>query len=88
MRPLGDVMVFMPPLSITAGCINGTVLLLEYAAQRGVRVRGYILNELEAESSPAAQTNARSLASLLPGRCLGVMRYEHPLPAEIKHLLS
>ena len=53
------------------GCINSTVLSLEYAAQRGVRVRGYILNDLEAESSPASQTNVRSLESLLPGRCLG-----------------
>jgi dethiobiotin synthetase len=71
------------------GCINGTVLSLEYAAQRGVRVRGYILNDLEAESSPAAQTNTRSLESLLPGRCLGVMRYGYPLPAEIgERLLS
>jgi dethiobiotin synthetase len=71
------------------GCINGTVLSLEYAAQRGVRIKGYILNDLEAESSPASQTNARSLESLLPGRCLGVMRYERPLPAEIcKCLLS
>ncbi len=71
------------------GCINGTVLSLEYAAQRGVRVRGYILNDLEAESSPASQTNARSLESLLPGRCLGVMRYGRPLPSEIcERLLS
>lgn len=71
------------------GCINGTVLSLEYAAQRGVRVRGYILNDFEAESSPAARTNVRSLESLLPGRCLGVMRYGHPLPAEIgERLLS
>src|ERR1700722_17282634 len=71
------------------GCINGTVLSLEYAAQRGVRVIGYILNDLESESSPASQTNAQSLESLLPGRCLGVMRYDHPLPAEIgERLLS
>ena len=65
------------------GCINSTVLSLEYAAQRGVRVRGYILNDLEPESSPAAQTNAGSLESLLPGRCLGVMRYGHPLSVEM-----
>src|SRR3984957_14098944 len=71
------------------GCINGTLLSLGYAAQRGLRVRGYILNDLEAESSPASQTNARSLESLLPGQCLGVMRYDHPLPAEIgERLLS
>lgn len=65
------------------GCINATVLSLTYAAQRGVRIKGYILNHLEAEYSPAAQTNARSLESLLPGQCLGVMSYKHPLPAEI-----
>ena len=65
------------------GCINATVLSLNYAAQRGVSIKGYILNDLEAESSPAAQTNARSLESLLPGRCLGVIGYRHPLPAEI-----
>src|SRR5580700_6054951 len=71
------------------GCINGTVLSLEYAAQRGVGVRGYILNDLEAESSPAVQTNAGSLESLLPGRCLGVMRYGHPLSVEAgERLLS
>jgi dethiobiotin synthetase len=65
------------------GCINATVLSLAYAAQRGVRIKGYILNDVETEYSPAAQTNARSLESLLPGRCLGVMKYEHPLPAEV-----
>ena len=65
------------------GCINATILSLAYAAQRGVRLKGYILNDLEAENSPAAQTNARSLESLLPGRCLGVTKYKLPMPAEI-----
>jgi len=71
------------------GCINATVLSLAYAAQRGVRIKGYILNDLETEYSPAAQTNARSLESLLPGQCLGAMKYKHPLPAEVcKRVLS
>lgn len=65
------------------GCINATVLSLAYAAQRGVRIKGYILNDLEAGYSPAAQTNARSLEALLPGQCLGVVKYKHPVPAEI-----
>jgi len=65
------------------GCINATVLSLAYAAQRGVRIKGYILNDLESEYSPAAQTNARSLESLLPGQCLGVMKYQLPMPAEV-----
>lgn len=65
------------------GCINATVLSLAYAAQRNVRIKGYILNDIEAEHSPAAQTNARSLESLLPGQCLGVMKYKDFLSAEI-----
>jgi dethiobiotin synthetase len=65
------------------GCINATVLSLAYAAQRGVRIKGYILNDVETEYSPAVQTNARSLESLLPGRCLGLTKYKHPLPGEV-----
>jgi dethiobiotin synthetase len=65
------------------GCINATVLSLAYAAQRNVRIKGYILNDIETEYSVAAQTNARSLESLLPGQCLGVMKYNDSLSAEI-----
>lgn len=65
------------------GCINATVLSLTYASQRGVRIKGYILNDIEAESSPAVRTNARSLAALLPFECLGVMKYGQTLPVEI-----
>ncbi|MBI3758760.1 MAG: dethiobiotin synthase [Deltaproteobacteria bacterium] len=65
------------------GCINATVLSISYATQRGVRIKGYILNDIEAEPSPAALTNAHSLETLLPGLCLGAMKYRQPLPAEI-----
>jgi dethiobiotin synthetase len=65
------------------GCINATVLSLAYAAQRGVRTKGYILNDIETEYSPAARTNAQSLESLLPGRCLGATKYNLPVPAEV-----
>jgi dethiobiotin synthetase len=65
------------------GCINATVLSLAYAAQRGVRVKGYLLNDITTEYSAAAQTNARSLEMLLPGQCLGVMKYNDSPSAEI-----
>jgi len=71
------------------GCINATVLSLAYAAQRGMRVKGYILNDITTEYSAAAQTNAQSLEMLLPGQCLGVMKYNDSLSAEIcRQLLS
>jgi dethiobiotin synthetase len=65
------------------GCINATVLSLAYAAQRGVRIKGYILNDITTEYSAAVQTNAHSLETLMPGQCLGMMKYDGPLSAEI-----
>jgi dethiobiotin synthetase len=65
------------------GCINATVLSLAYAAQRGVRIKGYILNDIDPETSPAVRTNARSLETLLRHECLGAMKYGQALPAEI-----
>ena len=67
------------------GCINATALSLAYAAQRGLRIKGYILNDIETDYSPAAQTNAHSLESLLPGQCLGLMKHKEPVSAEICH---
>jgi dethiobiotin synthetase len=65
------------------GCINGTVLSLSYAAQRGLQVKGYILNDIETECSAAARTNAHSLERLLPDQCLGVMKFDGSLSDEI-----
>jgi len=65
------------------GCINTTILSLAYAAQRGLHIKGYILNDLESEYSAAGQTNAHSLETLLPGRCLGVVKYKGGVSAEI-----
>lgn len=65
------------------GCINSTLLSLAYAAQRGLRVKGYILNDIETELSAAAQTNAHSLERLLPNQCLGTLKYKGSLSDEI-----
>ena len=60
------------------GCLNAAVLSLRYAASRGLRVAGYILNDNEAG---AAQTrnNAESLQRLTTARFLGRVRYKEPL---------
>src|SRR5271154_1317506 len=65
------------------GCINGTILSMSYAAQRGLPVKGYILNDIEIELSAAAQTNANSLERLLPDQCLGMMKHDGSLSDEI-----
>jgi dethiobiotin synthetase len=51
--------------------INDTLLSLSYAVQRGLRIKGYILNDSEIELSAAAQTNAHSLDACCPTNALG-----------------
>lgn len=58
------------------GAINHLLLTLEHASCRGLRVLGYILNDVEDPPSLAAETNAAALRHLAPSRCL----------AEIPHL--
>lgn len=65
------------------GCINHTLLSLDYAARRSVRIRGYILNAIEAECSPAAQSNVRSLERLVSVRCLGSIHHGESVSPEI-----
>jgi dethiobiotin synthetase len=65
------------------GCLNSTLLSIEYAARRNLRVAGYILNDTEPESSAATRTNAESLKHLTQVPALGSVRYKQPLPLEI-----
>jgi dethiobiotin synthetase len=65
------------------GCLNSTVLSIDYATRRHLRVRGYILNDTEAVSSPAARSNAESLRHLTDVPALGFVRYKEPLALEI-----
>lgn len=65
------------------GCLNITVLTLEYAMRRGLRLRGYILNDAEPADSAAAATNAASLSRMTSARCLGIVRHREPLPPGI-----
>jgi dethiobiotin synthetase len=65
------------------GCINGAILSLDYAARRGVTIKGYILNNVDAERSLAALTNARSLERLTSVQCLGEICHGEPISPEI-----
>lgn len=65
------------------GCLNSTLLTLDYAAHRKLRVKGYILNQADEENSPASVTNADALRRLTPVPCLGSVRHKEPLPLAI-----
>jgi dethiobiotin synthetase len=67
------------------GCINSTLLSLEYAARRGIIIKGYILNDVDAQRSVAAITNARSLERLTSVSCLGEVQHDEVITEEICH---
>ena len=70
------------------GCLNAAVLTLKYAGSRGLRIAGYILNDVEPAESPAAQTNEASLARLTHAPGLGRVRYREALGNPIVDKLS
>ena len=53
------------------GAVNHTLLTLEHAACLGLDVSGYILNDVESESTPAAATNAQTIGEMTRTPCLG-----------------
>jgi len=65
------------------GCLSGAVLSLDYAARRGVRIAGYILNDAAREESPATRSNADSLLRLTTVRCLGWLRHGAAVPLDM-----
>jgi dethiobiotin synthetase len=75
----------LPVLVVAAnrlGAINHLLLTLEHAACRGLRVVGYVLNQLEAQPSLAAETNAEALLSLTATPCLGRIPYVEGLESK------
>jgi len=61
------------------GCLNSALLTFRYAASKGLRVAGWILNDVEPPTTLAALTNGNSLAHLTEVPCLGVVRFKEPL---------
>ena len=75
----------LPVLVVAAnrlGVINHLLLTLEYAAYRGLRVHGYVLNHLGNQPSLASDTNAKALLSLSAVPCLGEIPYIEDLEAK------
>jgi dethiobiotin synthetase len=70
------------PLIVVAanklGMINHLLLTLEHASCHGLRVLGYVLNQIESQPSLAAETNREALISLTGVPCIGELPYvEH-----------
>jgi dethiobiotin synthetase len=61
------------------GCLNVAALTLKYADSRGLKIAGYLLNDVEPATSPAAETNEASMARLTHARSLGRVRFREPL---------
>lgn len=70
-----------------AGFINQAALTLDYAARRGIPIRGFILNSLDREASATVQRDAGLLARATGARCLGTVRFKEPLALHIVELL-
>jgi len=57
------------------GAINHLLLTLEHAVCKGLRVAGYVLNQVQSERSLATETNREVLRSLTGNVCLGELPY-------------
>ncbi len=56
---------------------------LEFAASRGIQVRGAILNALDREASATIKDDAEALARATGARILGTVRFKEPLSLAI-----
>jgi dethiobiotin synthetase len=78
--------VLMLPVLVVAanrlGVINHVLLTLEHAGCRGLRVLGYVLNQMEKEPSLAAETNREALSALTAAPCIGELPYLDGSPSE------
>jgi len=61
------------------GCQGEALVTLRYAASRGLRVAGWLLNDLDPCPSSVAQATAGAIARLTGTSCLGTMRFKEPL---------
>jgi|SRR5215469_9264476 len=65
------------------GSLNLAALTLKYADTRGLKIAGYLLNDLDPATSLAADTNEASLARLTRAPALGRVRFREPLSKTI-----
>jgi len=68
----------LPILVVAAnrlGAINHLLLTLEHASCKGLRAIGYVLNQVTAESSLAAESNRETLVGMTGVPCLGELSF-------------
>ena len=65
------------------GALNSALLTLRYAASKGLRVAGWIFNDLEPALRPGDPTTVKTLSRLTATPCLGTMRFKEPLSIEV-----
>lgn len=65
------------------GCLNAAMLTFHYAKSRGIVLAGYILNDVEAQSTPATLSNESSLRRMTDVRCLGRVRFKEPVRRDV-----
>lgn len=70
------------------GAINHLLLTLEHASCKGLRVLGYVLNQIQSEPSLAADTNRAALSTLTSVPCLGEISYLTPMGTDHPSLES
>jgi len=74
------------PLIVVAanrlGAINHLLLTLEHASRKGLRVLGYVLNQIDSPLSLAAETNREVLANLSAAACLAELPFLENMEAK------
>ncbi|HXN85418.1 MAG TPA: dethiobiotin synthase [Candidatus Binataceae bacterium] len=69
------------------GCFNTAALTIHYAKSRGLGIIGLILNDTDATTSPATESNEASLPKMTGIPLLGRIRFKQPVPREIIDVL-
>ena len=65
------------------GFISAAALSLDYAARRGIPIRGCIVNGIDRAASETVQRDGDFIVHATGARCLGTVRFKEPLALDI-----
>jgi dethiobiotin synthetase len=65
------------------GCLNAAMLTLSYARSKGLKIAGWLLNDVGPALAPAELGTAASLARMTDVPSLGTMRHKEPLAKSV-----
>jgi len=65
------------------GCLNAAMRTFSYARSKRLRLAGWLLNDVEPALTPAALSNAATLARMTEVPSLGAMRHKEPLAKSV-----